>query len=202
MRIRHLARQRALQLLYSLHYNSLGFEEGEKEFLQVNAKRRKGWGPFAHQLAERTYEWRDDLDEEIGKALKNWSLSRLAVTDRLCLRMALCELRAFDDIPLRVTLNEYIELARLFGEEKSPQYVNGVLDHLARNFRHKDFQKGGGELSEPVSPDDASAEVAAAQEETLSGLLPESDEAPDPEQEEPESESGSPAAEPRPEAAP
>ena len=140
MGIRHLARQRALQLLYALEHKDVPFEVEEADFLAVNARRRKGWGPFAKKLAQRTHELREKLDKEISEVLKGWKIDRLAITDRLCLRMALCEFHEFPEIPLRVTIDEYIELARGFGDDPSPQFINGVLDRLARNFRHKDFE--------------------------------------------------------------
>lgn len=155
MGLRHLARQRALQLLYGLEFNDLSYEEAEREFLAVNARRRKVWSPFASRLARLAWQQRHDLEREIEPHLKRWKLARLPLTDRLCLRMALCELKNFPEIPLRVTLNEYIELARLFGgTEDSPQFVNGVLDHIAAQFKHKDIGRDDPGDTEP-SPQEA-----------------------------------------------
>lgn len=155
MGLRHLARQRALQLLYGLEFNRLGFEEGEREFLGVNARNRKPWGAFAHELARRTFEDRRRLDSEIAPVLQHWKIERLPLTDRICLRMALCELEHFPDIPLRSTLDEYVELARLFGGEDSPKFINGVINRFAERFKHKDFER------------DAAAETAGADEEAF-----------------------------------
>lgn len=141
MGLRNLARQRALQLLYGLQYSGLSYDEGEAEFLAVNAKRRKVWSEFASELARATFEEHEALDEEIKPYLKNWKIERIPRTDLLCLRMAVCELQRFPDIPLRATLNEYIELARLFGTDDSPAFINGVLDQIAEKFRGKDFKK-------------------------------------------------------------
>lgn len=152
MGLRHLARQRALQLLYGLEFNRASFEEGEQEFLGVNAQRRKPWGPFAHELARRTWEDRRNLDAEIRPLLERWNIERIPLTDRICLRMAICELAHFPDIPLRTTLDEYIELARLFGGEDSPKYINGVLNRFAERYAHKDFQR---------NPEPERAETAA-----------------------------------------
>ena len=138
--VRHLARRGALQLLYALNYSDQSFEATEEGFLKGGSRRRKSLTPFARELALKTFEQRESLDAEISPVLRHWKLERLALTDRLCLRMGLCEMRSFPDIPLRVTLNEYIELAREFGGDDSPKYVNGVLDRLAQNFKEKDFQ--------------------------------------------------------------
>lgn len=135
---RRLGRQRALQLLYALEFRTDSFSDAEEEFLSVDQKRRKVWSDFAHELAQKAHAERDDLDHEVSQALTNWKIERLMTIDRLCLRMALAELRYFPDVPLRVTLDEYIELARLFGDDDSPKFINGVLDRLARNYQHKD----------------------------------------------------------------
>ena len=142
MGIRHLARQRALQFLYAFEYSAKGstFEEIEDLFLGSDQSRRRGWGPFARALARATAARRKELDTAIGPLLRHWKLERLPRVDLLCLRVALCELREFAEIPLRVTIDEYIELSRLFSTEESPQYINAVLDQLAREFPQKDFQ--------------------------------------------------------------
>ena len=142
MGIRHLGRQRALQLLYALEFAAPGepFLDVERLYLMADTSRRRGWGPFARRLAETAYTQREELDEAILPLLRKWTLDRLPWIDRLCLRMALCELRNFPDIPLRVTINEYIDLARLYSTDESPQYVNAMLDQLSRDFQHKDFQ--------------------------------------------------------------
>lgn len=142
MGIRHLARQRALQFLYALEFSSpeQGFLEVQRLFLGADAGRRKGWDEFAEALAEKAYSERRELDQEIKPFLRNWTLERLPKIDLLCLRMALCELRYFPDIPLRVTINEYIDLSRVFSTDESPQYINAMLDQLAKKFPQKDFQ--------------------------------------------------------------
>ncbi|OPZ07916.1 MAG: hypothetical protein BWZ08_01530 [candidate division BRC1 bacterium ADurb.BinA292] len=144
MKIRRLARQRALQLLFALEFadSAEDPEEVERRVLAYDPRQRRGWGPFARQLARLAWRDRHELDRLIRPVLQHWSLERMPVVDRLCLRMALCEFRSFEDIPSRVTINEYIELARLFSTDESPQYVNAVLDRLARDYPHKDFQVG------------------------------------------------------------
>lgn len=141
MGIRHLARQRVLQLLYALEFAPPAddFSTGERLFLRGDTRRRKGWGPFASELAETVYRQRKELDDDIRPLLHNWTMDRLPMIDRLCLRLALCELKNFPDIPMRVTLNEYIEIVRLFSTDESPQYINAVLDRLAQKYPKKDF---------------------------------------------------------------
>lgn len=144
MGIRYLARQRVLQFLYALEFAPPGetIEQAERSFLSLDAAQRRGWGPFAKKLAEEVQRHHTTLDEAIRPLLRNWTIERLPKMDLLCLRMALGEMRYFPDIPLRVTINEYIELARMFSTDESPQYINAVLDQLAKEFPQKDFQVG------------------------------------------------------------
>ena len=167
MGIRHLARQRALQFLYAFEYGAKGstFEEIEGLFLGSDQSRRRGWGPFARALAQATAARRKELDKAIGPLLRNWKIERLPRVDLLCLRMALCELREFADIPLRVTINEYIELARLFSTEESPQYINAVLDQLAREFPGKDFQAREGAAGKRRGAEGGGAKATPGEDE-------------------------------------
>ena len=86
--------------------------------------RRRAWRLFAGVT-----EVRDDLDAKISTVARNWSLKRMAATDRNVLRLGLFELLHTPTAP-RVVLNEAIELARRFGDKNSPQFVNGLLDRL------------------------------------------------------------------------
>lgn len=151
--IRHMARQRAMQLLYAVEFAQAESEddylEAERRFLSCDPSHRRGWGPFARDLARKVNDQRAELDKTIAPLLHNWRLERLPILDRVCLRMALCELRDFEDIPLRVTINEYIELVRQFSSDESTQYVNAVLDRLAREFPNKDFKTGKGSALNP-----------------------------------------------------
>jgi len=64
----------------------------------------------------------------IEDQIRNWEIHRLAVIDKLILRVALCEFLRFDDIPIKVTINEAIEMAKDYSTQKSGKFVNGILD--------------------------------------------------------------------------
>ena len=85
---------------------------------------------FLEQLFSRTLALTGDHDKRIEEAAANWDLERIATVDLLLLRMALAEARTFETIPLKVTMNEYIDLAKFYSTEKSSAFVNGVLDKL------------------------------------------------------------------------
>ena len=82
-------------------------------------------------------ENRDALDERIGDAAKNWRVERMAVLDRLVMRLALQELMAHRDSPPRVVISEAIELARSYSGEEAAKFVNGVLDGVYRRLKEE-----------------------------------------------------------------
>ena len=91
--------------------------------------------PFSSLLIEGTWNKREYLDELISRHSENWSLSRMARVDRNILRMAVYELLFCDDIPPKVTLNEAIDLGKIYGSENSGSFINGILDALYADMR-------------------------------------------------------------------
>jgi len=83
---------------------------------------------FAELLFERTLDRRNDTEEVIRRHTRNWELSRIALIDRIILRVAICELLAFEDIPPKVSINEAIEVAKKYSTSNSGKFVNGILD--------------------------------------------------------------------------
>jgi len=83
---------------------------------------------FAERLFLKTVEQTSTLDSEIAPHLVHWEIDRLANVDKLVLRMAICEMIEFEDIPTKVTINEAIEIAKKYSTGKSGKFVNGILD--------------------------------------------------------------------------
>lgn len=92
---------------------------------------------FAKQLFRKTIFRSGDWDKEIAKVVDNWELERIAVMDVLIIKMALTELTEFESIPVKVTLNEYIDISKYFSTAKSKVFVNGILDRLVSDFRQQ-----------------------------------------------------------------
>ncbi len=90
----------------------------------------KAMRAFAEKLFLRTLDYRDDADELIRQHTENWEVSRIALLDRLLLRMAIVEIVSFEDIPPKVSINEAIEIAKKFSTSKSGKFVNGILDSI------------------------------------------------------------------------
>jgi N utilization substance protein B len=86
---------------------------------------------FASELVRGCSEHREQIDAKLREVSRHWRLERMARVDRNILRLATFELLWRSEIPRRVTLNEAIELAKRFGDEDSPAFVNGVLDRIA-----------------------------------------------------------------------
>lgn len=141
---RRQAREAAFQILYKLDGQPTEYEAWLADpshlarelsthfahFLVPEAQRE-----FAARLAAGALRERQKTDEIIQSARTEWRLSRMAAVDRNLLRLAVYEITHFHDIPLSVTINEAIELAKQFGEADSPAFINGVLDQIAREKR-------------------------------------------------------------------
>ncbi|HMM12774.1 MAG TPA: transcription antitermination factor NusB [Bacteroidales bacterium] len=93
---------------------------------------------FAKQLFRKTILRSHDWDVEIARAVDNWELERIAVMDVIIIKMALTELTEFESIPVKVSLNEYIDISKYFSTSKSKVFVNGILDRLVSEFRKQD----------------------------------------------------------------
>ena len=86
---------------------------------------------FAGELVTSTVSTQATIDEVIATSSRNWRLERMSRVDRNILRIAVCELRSFEATPVKVVINEAIELAKRFGTAESPAFVNGILDRIA-----------------------------------------------------------------------
>ncbi len=86
---------------------------------------------FARELVAAATERGAEIDELITTSSKNWRIDRMSRVDRNILRLGACELVAFRDVPVKVVINEAVELAKRFGTAESSAFVNGVLDRIA-----------------------------------------------------------------------
>jgi transcription antitermination protein NusB len=99
---------------------------------------------FFEELFHQTLQDDEKYEEMIAASVKNWDVERVALLDKIILKMALCEMHIFRSIPVKVTINEYIEISKLYSTPKSKQFVNGVLDKMAQELTTKgDIRKSG-----------------------------------------------------------
>ena len=136
----------ALQLLYSFEQNKY-IDDGQLMPLDELEAVDADSSAFAQTLFQGFVAQRQPIDAAVDKRLENWTIQRLAVLDRALLRLGAYELLYCADTPPKVTINEYIELAKRYGSEaKTAKLVNGVLDKIAREHRP-------GEVSHREAPD-------------------------------------------------
>jgi len=155
---RHYARIVAIQLLYSIGYTRQSVEEAARAYSQLEPERKKSLPDRSLQLVRTALEHIREIDARIEAALQNWRPERLCATDRAVLRIACAELFYFEDTPPRVVIDEYIEVAREFGDEEAWRFVNGVLDALFAEFRKEEGGNGGEESETPQRRKDAKEE--------------------------------------------
>ena len=89
---------------------------------------------FANQLIKITLERHEQFQELIKPKLRNWDADRIALLDMILLEMGICEFLYFDTIPPKVTINEYIDLAKAYSTQQSGQFVNGMLDNVRKEL--------------------------------------------------------------------
>lgn len=143
--LRRAARALALQVLYALDGDDgdaldLGDAVatwGERFELDVDPEAR-GLAEVLVAAAAGDAERRAEVDERITAGSRNWRIERMARVDRNILRLAVGELLHMPATPIRVVINEAVELAKRFGTAESPAFVNGVLDRIATGLGRRD----------------------------------------------------------------
>lgn len=99
---------------------------------------------FAIQLFQKTILYKDQLNLEIKDKTTNWDSERLAAVDATLLTMAICEFKYFPSIPVKVTINEYLEIAKEYSTPKSSTFINGILDNLVKEYqKNNSLNKSG-----------------------------------------------------------
>ena len=135
---RHRAREAALQILYQWEVGRTGVDNAAETFfeLQWNDEQppAETLREFAVSLTRDTVKRLDEIDALIAASAENWRPERMAVIDRLILRMAVCEFVRDADTPPAVVINEALELARTFSSEDAVKFINGMLDGIRRKM--------------------------------------------------------------------
>ena len=142
---RRRARELALHALYAIELSKNPIEQVKEDtiFSENDSKTTKA---FAEQLFYRAVNHVEELDIMIRLKATNWDFTRIAIIDKLILRMAICEFLYFDDIPPKVSIDEAIEISKKYSTAKSGQFINGILDSVLKELRHDDriHKKGRG----------------------------------------------------------
>ena len=137
MHQRRKAREVTLQVLYALDVHPIDPAEAIALFWS-NFEAPEDARNFSSMLIEGAWTHRERIDGLIGGSSEHWSIGRMSRVDKSILRMAVYELLFCQDIPPKVTLNEAIDLGKVYGSENSGAFINGILDALYGKLRNKD----------------------------------------------------------------
>lgn len=129
---RRLARQIAFQTLFQIDLSKADAEQAlEQRLADANLSPRDL--QYVQTVVRGVMQQVTALDAQIRDVSRGWQVHRLASIDRSILRLAIFEIVFMDDIPVRVAINEAVELAKAFGDQDSPAFVNGLLGTVARD---------------------------------------------------------------------
>ncbi len=129
------ARERAVQALYQLDVSASDLDDALARFWKSFEPVEREVRELAEELVRGVAAHRREVDEAIEAASQNWRLDRMAKVDRNVLRLAVHELLHRPDVPVKVVIDEAIELGKKYGSESSGAFVNGVLDRVATVLR-------------------------------------------------------------------
>lgn len=124
---RRTAREKALQTLFQIDMNDLPPDQAIEHVMDQPV-----WDTYLNQLVNGVTNNKVSIDQKIEKNLENWTFNRLAGIEKAVLRIATYEIFYEEDVPESVAINEAVELAHLFGDEKSGKFVNGVLSKMIK----------------------------------------------------------------------
>ena len=142
---RRAARKHAFQVLYGLFFSDVASEadlirafyecpqDGDSTDIVGRGDEPQG---FAWELAHGVWTRREALDEVVARFSQHWRVGRIAKIELTILRLALFEMLHRTDVPVKVAINEAIELAKQFGDDNSRGFVNGILDAAAKAIEH------------------------------------------------------------------
>ena len=129
---RRKARESAMQALYALEMNN-GYPADILDLYDESfndSEDDEYMKQLFHCVVEQT-SWADDL---ISKCLKNWEYGRVALLDKILLRMGVSEMYHMEDVPPKVSISEMVEIAKVYSTEESSSFVNGILDTIYKDY--------------------------------------------------------------------
>jgi len=151
---RRFVRIKVMSVLYAYEIAKDPIEKVKKDLLTDIQDREKI--NFANSLIDLVLKQTDELDAFIISKLENWEYRRVALLDKIIIRMATAEILYFPEIPPKVSINEAIEIAKLYSLKNSGSFVNGILDSILAELKSngKLIKKGRGLLDLKKKPDE------------------------------------------------
>lgn len=127
-----MARQVAFQTLFQIDLGKSNVDEAIRQRVD-DAALDEANEVYVTEIVQGVCQYRAALDAQIADVSKDWQVHRLGVVDRNILRLAIYEIVFRDDVPVPVSVNEAVELAKQFGDNDSPRFINGVLGTVVRD---------------------------------------------------------------------
>ncbi len=132
---RRKAREATMQALYALEINN-GFPQDVLELCDDSFNDSEN-DVYTRELFNCFVEKKSWADDLISHCLENWEYGRVAILDKILLRMGVSEIYYIDDVPPKVSISEMVEIAKVYSTEESSSFVNGVLDTIYKNYSEK-----------------------------------------------------------------
>jgi len=133
---RRSSRELALKFLYQSELNEGNVDEQMESFMERNSSKDE-IDIFMKELVEAVIKHKKEIDEIVQKFSDNWVLDRMTVIDRNILRIGTCELLFNFSTPPKVAINEAVDIAKKYGNEDSPEFINGILDKIYKEIGQK-----------------------------------------------------------------
>ncbi len=148
---RRIGREKTLQVLYAVEINPDSLNELLATFYSdMESENEK---EFSQNLVKIVIRYRDLIDQMIEEKASNWDLTRIALIDRILIRMGIAEIMYFEEIPPKVTINEMIDISKEFSTSKSGKFINGILDSILIELKNsKQLHKIGRGLIDTTMP--------------------------------------------------
>lgn len=134
---RRLARERALQLLFSHAINERDTDELYLELIKSDEFLNEQALEFARQILLLYNQHTGEINQIITDHLSNWDFSRVALVDKILIQIGILEFKYFPEIPPKATINELIEIAKDFSTEESGKFINGILHAIKEDLQAK-----------------------------------------------------------------
>ena len=132
---RSKAREATMQALYALEINN-GFPQDVLELCDDSFNNSEN-DIYTRELFNCVVEKKSWADDLISQCLENWEYGRVAILDKILLRMGVSEIYHIDDVPPKVSISEMVEIAKVYSTEESSSFVNGILDTIYKNYSEK-----------------------------------------------------------------
>lgn len=148
---RRLLREKSLQVLYAYEMNGNGLQNLlDGILIDITNKNDR---EFSTKIVNSVIAHREELDQKISERVTNWEMDRIALIDRILLRIGIAELFYFPDIPPKVSINEVIEIAKDYSTSNSGKFINGILDAILTDIKKsgKLNKKGRGLIDQTIS---------------------------------------------------